>query len=101
MSEEFDFQSNRPYTLLYYPSSRLPPRTMSENEVRRFWCLVDDEQTAFSVNAGLTWDVEELTKAIWQHRHRLQAIDIIDLVLWKVMLSYSSALTFLLTCAHS
>jgi hypothetical protein len=74
---------------------------MSENQVRRFWCLVDDEQTAFYVNASLTWDVEELTKAIRQVRPHLQTIDTIDLVLWKVMLSYSPALMFLLTYLRS
>jgi hypothetical protein len=91
MSEENDFQSNRPYTLFYYPSSRLPPRTMSEDEVCRVWCLIDDEKTAFSVNAGLDWDVEELTKTIRHERPRLKTIDIINLVLWKVRLSCSLA----------
>jgi len=102
MSEENDFQSNRPYTLFYYyPSSRLPPRMMSGDELCRIWCLIDDEQKAFSVHAGLEWDVEQLTMAIREARFRLQTIEIIDLVLWKVMLSYSPALKFLLTCAHS
>ena len=77
--------------LFYYPSSRLPPRTMSEDEVRCVWCLIDDEKTAFSVYASLKWDVEELTKAILQQRPRLQTFDIVDLVLWKVRLSYPPA----------
>ena len=83
MSEENDFQSNRPYTLFYYPSSRLPPHTMSEQELCRFWCMIHDEQVPFSVLASRRWDMEELTKAIWQERHRLQTIDIIDLVAWN------------------
>jgi hypothetical protein len=101
MSEENDFQSNRPYTLFYHPSSRLPPRTMSEDQVNEFWCLIDDEKIPFSVPASLSWTVNELTKTIRQERLRLQGIDIIDIVLWKVRLSYSLASTFVLTCAHS
>jgi hypothetical protein len=97
MSEENDFQSNRPYTLFYYPSSRLPPHTMSEDEVRRVWCLIDDEKKAFSVPAGLEWDVEDLTKAIRQERRRLKAIEIIDLVLWKVKVFYLVGIN---VCAH-
>ena len=54
---------------------------MSEDEVCRVWCLIDGEQTAFSVKASLRWDVEELKKAIQQERNRLKTIDIIDLVL--------------------
>lgn len=91
MNEENDFQSNRPYTLFYYPSSRLPPRTMSEDEVHEFWCLIDDEETPFSVPASLSWKVNGLTKAIRQERQRLHTIDITDLVLWKVRLFYSPA----------
>ena len=79
------------FSIFYYPSSRLPPRTMSEDEVRRVWCLVDDEQKAFSVNANLKWDVEELTEAIRQTRPRLGKIDIVDIALWKVRQSYSPA----------
>ena len=74
---------------------------MSENEVHEFWCLIDDEVTPFSVHASLSWKVNELTKTIRQERPRLQTIDIIDIVLWKVRLSYSSASTFVLTYAHS
>jgi len=73
---------------------------MSEDEVCRVWCLVDDEQRAFSVNASLEWDVEELTDAIQRRRTRLKALDIIDLVLWKVRLSYPGV-NIVLTCAHS
>jgi len=101
MSIKNDFQSNRPYTLFYYPSSRLPPLTMSKDAVRRVWCLIDGEQTAFSINASLEWDVEELKDAIQRRRTRLKTIDIIDLVLWKVILSYSGV-NVVLTCgAHS
>jgi len=64
---------------------------MSEDEVCRVWCLIDGEQTAFSVNASLEWDVEELMDAIQHRRTCLKTIDITDLVLWKVRLSYSSA----------
>jgi hypothetical protein len=52
------------------------------------------------VNGCLEWDVEELTDAIQRRRTRLKTIDIIDLVLWKVRLSYSDV-NVVLTCAHS
>jgi hypothetical protein len=52
MSEESSIQSNRPYTLFYYSSSKLPPRMTSENEVRRFWCRIDDESTPFFMERG-------------------------------------------------
>jgi len=74
---------------------------MSEQDVCRFWCMIHDERRPFSVIVGRRWNVEELTKAIQQERHRLQSIDIIDLFLWKVRLFCSPALTFLLTCRHS
>jgi hypothetical protein len=34
---------------------------ISEREVLHFWCLIDDEQTAFSVRARPGWNVEELS----------------------------------------
>ena len=71
---------------------------MSEDEAYHFWCMIDDEQTAFSVNASPRWNVEELTKAIRQERPRLQTVDIVDLVLWKVRLIY--ILTGVNVCAH-
>jgi hypothetical protein len=70
---------------------------MSEDNACRVWCLIDDEKRAFSVNAGLEWDVEELTKTIRQERPRLQAIDIVDIALWKVRLSYLISIN---VCAH-
>jgi len=72
---------------------------MSEDEVCRVWCLIDSEQTAFSINANLGWDVEELKDAIQRRRTRLKTIDIIDLVLWKVRLSYSGV-NVVLTRTH-
>ena len=90
-----------PTRMSEFSSITLPPRTMSENEVNEFWCLIDDEETPFSVNVSRRWDVEELTKTIRQARPRLQTIDIIDIVLWKVRLSYSLASTFVPTCVHS
>ena len=61
---------------------------MSEDQVNEFWCLIDDEKIPFSVLASLSWKVNELTKTIQQGRPRLQTIDITDIVLWKVRLSY-------------
>jgi len=40
MSEENDFQSNRPYTLFY----RLPPSAMSQIRLCRFWFLLDRDE---------------------------------------------------------
>jgi len=95
MSEEDDFQSNRPYTLFYYPSSRLPPRTMFEDEACRFWCLFDRQELPysdgeeerdlpFSVNSGLKWDVDQLTNAIRQQKRVFYDFDTSDIVLLKV-----------------
>lgn len=95
ISEKNYSQSNRPYTLSYYPSSRLPPRTISEDEACRFWCLFDrqepqssdgeeERELPFSVNASLKWDVDQLTEAIQQERPLFRNIGITDLVLWKV-----------------
>ena len=71
------------------PSSRLPPVMISAREVSHFWCLIDNEQHAFAVRASLEWNVYELMKAIKQERAPLESIDIEDIVLWKVRLSYS------------
>ena len=97
MSEEGDFQSNRPYTLFYYPSPRLPPRMMFEDEACRFWCLFDrqlpysdgeERDLPFSVNAGLKWDVDQLTNAIRQQKRVLYDFDTSDIVLLIVRQSY-------------
>ena len=88
MSEEDNFQSNRPYTLFYYPSSRLPPRGMSKAELCHFWCLLDGEGKAFSAEAGLEWNVDQLAKAIRQEKSYLRELDASDIVLLKVRSSY-------------
>ena len=94
MSEENDFQSNRPYTLFYYPSSRLPPLAMSEDELRRLWCLLhsnDPKETPFSVDAKLSWNMDQLKQAIQAKKVVLRDLDYSDIVLWKVRISYSPA----------
>jgi hypothetical protein len=83
-----DFQSNRPYTLFYYSSSRLLPRTMPEEEVFQFWCLIYGEKIPFAVDASFKWNVFQLTEAIQQKRSVLRDRDITELVLLKVSLSY-------------
>ena len=88
---EKDFQSNCLYTFFYYPSSRLPPRTMFEDEVCHFWCMIDDEQKVFFVDASFTWNMEVLRNVIQQWRPCLQSIEITDLGLWKVRVFCSLA----------
>jgi len=95
MSEENDFQSNRSFTLFYYPSLRLPPRAMSQDKLYRFWCLLDGEG-AFSAEAGLEWEVEQLAKAILQERGDLRKLDTSNIVLLKVRSSCLPALD----CTH-
>ena len=68
MSEENDFQSNRPYTLFYYASPRLPPRAMSQDKLCRFWCLLDRDGEAFVVEADLEWEVSNSQFAEAIHR---------------------------------
>ena len=84
MNEENDFQSIRPYTLFYYPSSRLPPLTMSQDKLCKFWCLLDGEGEPFSAEAGLEWDVDQLVKAIRQEKSDLRKLDTSKIVLLKV-----------------
>jgi hypothetical protein len=94
MSEENDFQSNRPYTLFYYTSSRLPPLAMSEDELRQLWCLLDSndpKDKPFSVDAKLSWNMYQLTEAIQGKKGVLRDLDTSDIVLWKVRISYSPA----------
>ena len=86
--EEDDFQSNRAYTLFYYPSSRLPPRGMSQVELCHFWCLLDGEEEAFSAEASLEWSVDQLAKAIRQEKSDLRKLDASKIVLLKVRPSY-------------
>jgi len=91
MSEENDFQSNRPYSLFYYPSSRLPLLAMPEDERRQFWCLLDSNDSKdkpFFVDAGLKWNMDQLTQAIQKKRRALRDLDTSDIVLWKVRVSY-------------
>jgi len=77
---------------------------MSEDEVHRFWCILDDEKDPFFIDGSLSWNVETLKDAIQHRRPRLQGIEIVDLVLWKVSLSRHKRLCSLaLTaeCSHS
>ena len=87
MSDEDDFQSNRPYTLFYYPSSRLQPRAMSEDQVCEVWCLMDREQEPFFLEASLRWNMDQLKKAIRQEKYDLRNLEISQIVLRKVRLS--------------
>jgi hypothetical protein len=87
MSEENDFQSNRPFTPFYYPPFLLPPRAMSQNKFCKFWCLLDGEGEVFSAEADLEWDVDQLVKAIRQEKNDLRRLDASKIVLLKVRLS--------------
>lgn len=82
MSERNDM---RPYTLFYYPSYRLPPHAMSQNDTCQLWCLVDGEKKPFQCPVSLNWKVDELLDAIQQRRSALRDVDIMDLVLYKVV----------------
>jgi hypothetical protein len=85
MSEENDFQSNRPYTFFYYPSFRLPPRAMSQVQLCRFWCLLyRDGEEAFVVEADLEWEVSQFAEAIQEKKNYLRGRDTSDIVLLKV-----------------
>src|SRR5258708_136753 len=83
MSEENDFQLNRPYTLFYYPSSKLRPRTMSENDVWTLWCLIDGKDRPFHLKANRNWAIAELADSVRERRSDLCA-GINDIFLWKV-----------------
>ena len=74
---------------------------MPENELCQYWCLLDSndsEETPIFVDASLKWNVYQLTEAIQKKRRVLRDLDASDIVLWKVRISYSPALTFVLTC---
>ena len=61
---------------------------MSQDNLCNFWCLVDGEKEAFSAEAGLEWDVDQLTKAIRHEKGDLRKVDASKIVLLKVRLSY-------------
>ena len=59
---------------------------MSQNKLCTFWCLLDGEEEAFTAEAGLDWEVDELAKAIRQEKAELRAHDASKIVLHKVRL---------------
>jgi hypothetical protein len=76
------------YNLFYYPPPPLLPRIMSEDDLSEVWCLINCQQEPCSVPISLEWNVDKLRKAIQRAKHDLLRLDISDIVLLKVRLSY-------------
>jgi hypothetical protein len=57
---------------------------MSQDKLCIFWCLLDGEGKAFTAEASLEWNVDQLAAAIQQKRKSLREHDTLDIVLLKV-----------------
>jgi len=81
---------SKAYNFFYYPPPPplLLPRIMSEDDVCEVWSLINCQQEPFSVLGSLEWNVEKLRKAIQGAKQDLLRLDISDIVLLKVRLSY-------------
>jgi hypothetical protein len=81
---------SKAYNFFYYPPPPplLLPRIMSEDGVCEVWSLINCQQEPFSVLVSLEWNVEKLRKAIQGAKKDLLRLDISDIVLLKVRLSY-------------
>lgn len=64
---------------------------MSQDELCSFWCLLDGEEKAFTVEVGLKWNVEQLAKAIREEKRDLRKLDASKIGLLKVRPSYLPA----------
>jgi hypothetical protein len=53
----------------------------------KFWCLVNGEETPFSVDADIVWDMDGL-KVTHREKISLHKVDTTQTVLWKVRMSY-------------